>query len=104
MAFRLQAEFQPMGDQPKAIQQLAKGLDEGIAHQTFLGVTGSGKTFSIANVIQEVQRNARISNQHKISREFSGLCAKHFELDWRKIFRHLHHFSFDVGHVLALGC
>lgn len=65
MAFRLQAEFQPMGDQPKAIQQLAAGLNEGIPHQTLLGVTGSGKTFSIANVIQEVQRPTLVLSHNK---------------------------------------
>jgi len=54
--FRLQAEYKPAGDQPEAIRDLVAGLRNGLSHQTLLGVTGSGKTFTIANVIQEVQR------------------------------------------------
>ena len=56
MDFELTSEYEPTGDQPKAIQQLVKGLNEGEAHQTLLGVTGSGKTFTIANVINQVQK------------------------------------------------
>jgi excinuclease UvrABC helicase subunit UvrB len=55
MAFQLSAPFQPTGDQPDAIQQLVHGLKEGFPFQTLLGVTGSGKTFTVANVIQEVR-------------------------------------------------
>ncbi|WP_136254523.1 excinuclease ABC subunit UvrB [Onishia niordana] len=54
--FRLQSKFQPAGDQPAAIDGLIKGLDSGLAHQTLLGVTGSGKTFTVANVVERVQR------------------------------------------------
>ena len=54
--FKLHSEFQPTGDQPEAIRQLVEGVDSGVPHQTLLGVTGSGKTFSIANVIQQTQR------------------------------------------------
>ncbi len=54
--FELNSEFQPAGDQPAAIAQLIEGLNDGLAHQTLLGVTGSGKTFTIANVISSVQR------------------------------------------------
>ncbi|TDQ39409.1 excinuclease ABC subunit UvrB [Thiopseudomonas denitrificans] len=54
--FNLVTSYTPAGDQPKAIEQLVLGLDSGLAYQTLLGVTGSGKTFSIANVIQRVQR------------------------------------------------
>jgi len=54
--FVLHSEFKPAGDQPEAIKALIEGLAEGLAHQTLLGVTGSGKTFTIANVIQHVQR------------------------------------------------
>ena len=50
------SNFKPAGDQPQAIESLIAGLQDGLAHQTLLGVTGSGKTFSIANVIQQVQR------------------------------------------------
>jgi len=54
--FILHSNFQPAGDQPEAIAKLNEGLEDGLAHQTLLGVTGSGKTFSIANVIQQQQR------------------------------------------------
>ncbi|MGD8356725.1 MAG: excinuclease ABC subunit UvrB [Lysobacterales bacterium] len=54
--FRLHSHFEPAGDQPQAIARLIEGLESGLAHQTLLGVTGSGKTFTIANVIQQVQR------------------------------------------------
>ncbi|MDX1610178.1 MAG: excinuclease ABC subunit UvrB [Halofilum sp. (in: g-proteobacteria)] len=54
--FRLQCDFQPAGDQPQAIDGLCGGLDDGLMHQTLLGVTGSGKTFTMANVIAHVQR------------------------------------------------
>ncbi|MEZ5541019.1 MAG: excinuclease ABC subunit UvrB [Pseudomonadota bacterium] len=54
--FQLQAQIQPAGDQPRAIAALVEGLRDGLSHQILLGVTGSGKTFTIANVIQQVQR------------------------------------------------
>ena len=55
-AFELVTRYTPAGDQPEAIRQLVEGLEAGLSHQTLLGVTGSGKTFSIANVIAQVQR------------------------------------------------
>jgi excinuclease ABC subunit B len=54
--FQLVTRFQPAGDQPEAIRQMVEGLEAGLSHQTLLGVTGSGKTFSIANVIAQIQR------------------------------------------------
>ena len=54
--FQINTKFEPAGDQPVAIETLVEGLGDGLAHQTLLGVTGSGKTFTIANVIQQVQR------------------------------------------------
>ncbi|MDD2090999.1 excinuclease ABC subunit UvrB [Pseudomonas guariconensis] len=54
--FQLVTRFQPAGDQPEAIRLMVEGIEAGLSHQTLLGVTGSGKTFSIANVIQQVQR------------------------------------------------
>ncbi len=54
--FRLQSKFQPAGDQPTAIGGLVEGLEAGLAHQTLLGVTGSGKTFTMANVVETLQR------------------------------------------------
>lgn len=54
--FKLHSTFQPAGDQPEAIQRLIEGLENGLAHQTLLGVTGSGKTFTIANLVAHLQR------------------------------------------------
>ena len=54
--FQLVSPFQPAGDQPEAIRRLVNGFNDGLAHQTLLGVTGSGKTFTIANVVQQVQK------------------------------------------------
>ena len=63
--FKMQSEFTPQGDQPAAIDSLVAGLKSGDKYQTLLGVTGSGKTFSIANVIQEVQRPTLIMSHNK---------------------------------------
>ncbi|OIP87768.1 MAG: excinuclease ABC subunit B [Syntrophaceae bacterium CG2_30_49_12] len=63
--FCLATEFEPKGDQPRAIAQLAEGLERGDEHQVLLGVTGSGKTFTIANVIQAVQRPALVIAHNK---------------------------------------
>ncbi|GGW74353.1 excinuclease ABC subunit UvrB [Alteromonas halophila] len=63
--FELVSSYQPAGDQPKAIESLIDGLDSGLATQTLLGVTGSGKTFTMANVIKEVQRPTLILAHNK---------------------------------------
>jgi excinuclease ABC subunit B len=63
--FKIHSRFQPAGDQPTAIRQLVEGLSDGEVHQTLLGVTGSGKTFTIANVINQVQRPAMIIAPNK---------------------------------------
>ena len=63
--FKLHSRFQPAGDQPTAIKALIDGLSDGEVHQTLLGVTGSGKTFTIANVINQVQRPAMIMAPNK---------------------------------------
>jgi excinuclease ABC subunit B len=63
--FKLHSPFQPAGDQPEAIKQLIEGLNDGEVHQTLLGVTGSGKTFTIANVIAQTQRPAMIMAPNK---------------------------------------
>lgn len=65
MSFRLTSDYRPTGDQPEAIRQLVEGLNAGIAFQTLLGVTGSGKTFSIANVIDQVQRPTLVLSHNK---------------------------------------
>src|SRR5688572_25102271 len=56
LRFRLKADWEPAGDQPQAIRALNQGVEDGLAHQTLLGVTGSGKTYAIANVIAKQQR------------------------------------------------
>ena len=65
MSFRINSPFPPAGDQPHAIQELTNGILEGEKHQTLLGVTGSGKTFTIANVIQNVQRPTLVLTHNK---------------------------------------
>jgi excinuclease ABC subunit B len=63
--FRLEADYSPAGDQPQAIDKLVDGLESGLAQQTLLGVTGSGKTYSIANVIERVQRPTMVLAHNK---------------------------------------
>jgi len=63
--FEINTPFPPAGDQPKAIEKLVEGLEDGLAAQTLLGVTGSGKTYTIANVIQQVQRPTIIMAHNK---------------------------------------
>jgi len=63
--FKVHSRYKPAGDQPTAIEALCKGIDSGLAHQTLLGVTGSGKTFTIANVIERVQRPTLVMAHNK---------------------------------------
>ena len=63
--FRVNSDFTPSGDQPKAIKTLCEGLRDGLADQTLLGVTGSGKTFTMAHIIAEMQRPAIIMAPNK---------------------------------------
>ncbi|MGG5486700.1 excinuclease ABC subunit UvrB [Gaetbulibacter sp. PBL-D1] len=65
MRFKIESEFKPTGDQPKAIKQLATGIESNEKYQTLLGVTGSGKTFTVANVVQEVQRPTLVLAHNK---------------------------------------
>jgi excinuclease ABC subunit B len=65
MEFKLVSDFQPTGDQPEAISQLVEGLENGVPFQTLLGVTGSGKTFTIANVIEKVRRPVLVLSHNK---------------------------------------
>jgi excinuclease ABC subunit B len=77
--FRLRADYQPAGDQPEAIACLVEGLRNGLAHQTLLGVTGSGKTFSVANVIQQVQRPTLVMVHNKtLAAQLYGECRESF--------------------------
>jgi len=65
MEFRLHAPYQPAGDQPQAIDALVASINDGRRHQTLLGVTGSGKTFTMANIIEKVQRPTLILAHNK---------------------------------------
>ncbi|MBI1193166.1 MAG: excinuclease ABC subunit UvrB [Bacteroidetes bacterium] len=65
MDFQLSSRFEPTGDQPQAIKELVEGLNRGEPHQVLLGVTGSGKTFTMANVIQQVQRPTLVLSHNK---------------------------------------
>ena len=65
VAFRIESSFKPTGDQPRAIRELSEGLRRGDRHQVLLGVTGSGKTFTVANVVAEVQRATLVIAHNK---------------------------------------
>ncbi len=86
MKFEIKRDFEPAGDQPKAIEALVKGVKKGLKHQTLLGVTGSGKTFTVANVIQEIQKPTLVIAHNKTLaaqlaqeyREFFPNNAVHF--------------------------
>ena len=65
MKFKLQSDYKPSGDQPKAIDALVDGLNSGKQLQTLLGVTGSGKTYTVANVIERVQRPTLVIAHNK---------------------------------------
>lgn len=65
MDFKLHSEYKPTGDQPEAIDALVKGFEEGNQFQTLKGVTGSGKTFTMANVIQQLQKPTLIISHNK---------------------------------------
>ncbi|MCK5615860.1 DEAD/DEAH box helicase family protein, partial [Candidatus Pacearchaeota archaeon] len=65
MKFNLQSNYKPAGDQPAAIEALVKGIQGGQKHQTLLGVTGSGKTFTLANVVNQIQRPTLILSHNK---------------------------------------
>jgi len=81
MIFKIESKYKPSGDQPKAIKSLVSGLKKGMRHQTLLGVTGSGKTFSVANVIAEVQKPTLVIAHNKtlaaqLTNEFRELFPK----------------------------
>jgi len=77
--FRLVSNYKPLGDQPKAIKSLTEGIESGFKHQTLLGVTGSGKTFTMANVIKEVQKPTLVMSHNKT------LAAQLYE-EFRELF------------------
>ena len=63
--FQIVSDYKPSGDQPEAIEKLAQGVELGLPEQTLLGVTGSGKTFTMANIIQKVQRPTLVLAHNK---------------------------------------
>ncbi|MCU0352409.1 MAG: DEAD/DEAH box helicase family protein, partial [Cytophagales bacterium] len=65
MSFQITSDYQPTGDQPKAIEQLVEGVLSGEPAQTLLGVTGSGKTFTVANLIQRIERPTLVLSHNK---------------------------------------
>src|SRR3990172_11365033 len=65
MKFQLKSQFSPTGDQPQAIEKLTQGINKGYRNQTLLGVTGSGKTFTVANVIKNVQKPTLVISHNK---------------------------------------
>ena len=65
MEFKLISDYRPTGDQPEAIAQLAEGIRSGSKYQVLLGVTGSGKTFTIANVIEKVEKPTLVLSHNK---------------------------------------
>ena len=76
--FKLHSSFEPAGDQPQAIEELVSGIQQDLKHQVLLGITGSGNTFTMANVIQEVQKPALVLSHNKtlaaqLYGEFKGL-------------------------------
>ena len=65
MKYKLKSDYKPAGDQQQAIDILTEGINSGIKHQTLLGVTGSGKTFTMANIIQNIQKPSLILAHNK---------------------------------------
>ncbi len=79
MDFKLQAPYEPTGDQPKAIKELTEGIEKGLKHQVFVGVTGSGKTFSISNVIQNIGKPVLVMSHNKtLAAQLYGEFKKFF--------------------------
>lgn len=86
MEFKIVSPFSPTGDQPEAIAELTHGIKEGLPAQTLLGVTGSGKTFTMANVIEQVQKPTLILSHNKTLaaqlysefKNFSPKCCRIF--------------------------
>ena len=77
--FKLQCQHQPVGDQPKAIDALCAGIESGKRHQTLLGVTGSGKTFTVANTIQRLNRPTLVMAPNKtLAAQLYGEFKKFF--------------------------
>ncbi len=79
--FQVVSDFQPTGDQPQAIEKLAQGVNSGLKHQVLLGVTGSGKTFTMAKVVEQVQRPTLVIAHNKT-------LAAQLATEFREFFPH----------------
>lgn len=87
MKFNLTSDYKPTGDQPQAIKELVAGLEQGEQYQNLLGVTGSGKTFTIANVIQETQRPTLILSHNKtLAAQLYGEFKQFFSRECGELF------------------
>ena len=74
--FKLHSKFKPTGDQPQAIEKLARGVLDGMKEQTLMGVTGSGKTFTMANIIERVNRPTLVLAHNKtLAAQLSGILS-----------------------------
>ena len=93
--FRLQSDYQPCGDQPQAIKELVEGIDRGDRHQVLLGVTGSGKTFTMANVVNQLQRPTLVLAHNKTLA--AQLYGEFKELFPDKIFLYISHNLMEVA-------
>ena len=79
--FNIVSDYKPAGDQPKAISEIVSGINAGLLNQTLLGVTGSGKTFTMANVIQELQRPAIVMAHNKtLAAQLYGEFKEYFPI------------------------
>ncbi len=79
--FKVEAPFQPTGDQPDAIEQLVEGIKKGYKDQTLLGVTGSGKTYTVAKIVEQVQKPTLVLAPNKtlaaqLYSEYSKQCCR----------------------------
>ena len=63
--FKIYSEYKPTGDQPEAIENISEGFEKGLKYQTLLGVTGSGKTFTMANIIEKIQKPTLVISHNK---------------------------------------
>ena len=87
MDFELVSPFEPTGDQPEAIKSLVKGIEQGEQFQTLLGVTGSGKTFTVANLVKELNRPTLVLSHNKtLAAQLYGEFKQFFPQQCRRVF------------------
>ena len=96
--FKIHSKFKPMGDQPKAIDSLTGGIEEGREFQTLLGVTGSGKTYTMANIIERVQKPTIVLAHNKTLA--AQLCSEFKEFFPNNIVEYLYHIMTTINQKL----